>query len=186
MNVSLVTGGLLGQGFVLGGFVNSGAVASPQFFEQALVAQLSSITALAAILGTQADGNQSAIFKAGSIPQTWQYSGSNPGGPALSYSVPTKPKPSVLMGSDGTARARVQIDVFAFSEAPIKMALAAIFNSIAAVPPATWGDGSCVIVSVVHQDDSDSDEAPAPGSTQVLYHSFSEYLIVYRLAAGGG
>ena len=155
--------------------------AQVQFFEQALASKLASITVLTAILGTQADETQPAIFKTG-VPQTWQYSS---GGAALSWFIPTKPKGQTLVGSDGTATANVQIDVWSFDAADPKRAMAAIFNAINGVP-GTWGDGSCTVVSVVHKGDSDMDEQPRAGSDQWLYRTMSEYRIMYRLSAGGG
>lgn len=161
-------------------FITSGTN-QPQFFEQALVAQLSGITALTSILGVQADGTQTAIFKT-AIPMTYDF-GAN--GPALTYMVPTKPKGQVLAGGDSTARARIQLDVWAYSVAAPKQAMAAIYDAINGVP-GTWGDGSCVIMSVVHQGDTDSDESPKAGTDQWLYHSLSEYMVQYRLSLGGG
>jgi hypothetical protein len=151
-----------------------------QWFEQALVAELQSIPALTSILGTQAGGSP-AIFKTGP-PQTWQYSTN---GTCLSYTIPTKPKGQVLTGSDGTATARVQLDLWSFTQSDVKMAMQAIFNDING-PFQTWGNGTCVIVSSVHQADNDADEAPQTGSDQWLYHSFSEYQVMYRLSTGGG
>jgi len=152
-----------------------------QLFEQALVAELSGIAALTAILGVQADGTQPAIFKSG-VPEKWQYSTS---GAALTYFVPAKPKGQVLVSGDGTAAARVQFDVWSFTGSDTKEAVAAIYDAINGVP-GVWGDGSCTIMSVVHQGDSDMDEPPKAGSDQWLYRTTSEYRIQYRLSAGGG
>ncbi len=143
-----------------------------QVFEQALVARLQATTALTAIVG-------SAIYKT-FVPQTHVFDAS---GPACTYSVPTKPMGHVLTGSDGTATARVQIDMWAYSESVVKAGLEAIRNAIdGAGLPQTWGDGSVVIMSCIQQDDTDADEAPEAGSDQVVYHSLTEYSVKYRVS----
>jgi hypothetical protein len=181
LNVCIVANGLLSQGFVLGGIVGGSGAPTVQLFEQALVAELNSISALTSILGTIRGGTTPGIFKTG-YPQTYDLETS---GPALTYSVPTKPKGQVLAGSNATATARVQLDIWAYSESAVKQAMAAIYSAING-PPGTWGNGTCIIMAVVHQGDTDSDEPPKAGSDQWLYHSFSEYMVQYRLTAGGG
>ncbi len=143
-----------------------------QYFEQALVARLQATTALTAIVG-------GAIYKT-FVPQTHLYDAN---GPACSYSVPTKPMGHVLTGSDGTATARVQVDMRGYSEPAVKQGLEAIRQAIdGASFPQTWGDGSVIIMSSIQQDDTDADEAPEAGSDQVVYHSLTEYAIKYRVS----
>ena len=142
-----------------------------QYFEQALDAQLNATTALTAIVGT-------AIWNSG-IPQTWDL-GAN--GPALTFSVPTKPFGHVLMGSDGTATARVQFDAWSYSYGTSKTIIEAIRQMIDGIPVNPWGDGTCQIISVVQQDDIDASEKPEAGSDQWLYHIISEYNIKYRVS----
>ena len=151
-----------------------------QYFEQALVAKLQSITTLTTIVGKNSSG-QPAMFKAIN-PQTYDF-GAN--GPALTYSVPTKSKGQVIAGGDSTANARIQLDIWAYTQSAVKQSLKAIYDSINGVP-GVWGDGSCVIMAVVHQNDTDADEPPKAGTDQVLYHSLSEYMVQYRLASGVG
>ncbi len=140
-----------------------------QFFEQAFDAKLNAITALTDIVGT-------AIYVS-SLPQTHDLGAD---GPAVSYFVPTKPRGHVLTGSDGTATARVQVDAWAYDEGDVKQSLEAIRKSIDGIP-GIWGDGTCTIVSVVSQGDLDADEPPKSGSDQWLYHSLSEYMVMYRV-----
>jgi hypothetical protein len=142
-----------------------------QLFEQALEAQLMAIPELMALLGTQ------AIVKTG-IPQTWDLGVK---GPVLTYMIVSKPRGQVLGGASGVAVARVQLDAWAYTVAAPKLILEAIFNGLNGVP-GVWGDGSCVILSVVQADESDLDEPPKAGSDQWTYHSFCEYMIKYRVA----
>lgn len=141
-----------------------------QYFEQALVAELQSIYELVEIVGN-------AIYVA-AVPQTWDF-GRN--GPALTFIVPTKDRGHVLTGSDGTATARVQIDMWGYSEAAVKTGIEAVRNGIDGTP-GTWGDGTCQIISVVQQEDTDMDEPPKAGSDQVLYRTMSEYVVRYRVS----
>lgn len=152
-----------------GGPLYRGATVA-QFFEEALLARLQAIPKLTALVGT-------GMFKTG-LPQTHDLGKS---GPALSYSIPTKPYGHVLTGSDGTATARVQIDAWSYSESSVKHILEAIRNGIDGLP-GVWGNGTCQIMSVVQQDDIDADEPPKAGSDQWLYHSLTEYSVKYRVA----
>lgn len=146
-----------------------------QFFEQALAAKLASIPEVTALLGTQSGGGP-AIFS-GIVPQTWLYDN----GAALTYLVPTKPRGHVLTGSDGTAIPRVQLEASSYSYGLSKRIVEAIWNAIDGVPGA-WGDGTCVIMSVVHQDDTDLPSTPKAGSDQPIFSVISEYNIKYRVA----
>ncbi len=132
-------------------------------------AKLLSIADLTAIVG-------SSIYTQ-ALPQTHDLGAD---GPALCYSVPTKPRGHVLTGSDGTATARVQLDAWGYTESDVKLSLEAIRNSIDGIP-GVWGDGSCVIVWVVSQGDIDADESPQAGSDQWLYHTITEYAVMYRV-----
>jgi len=142
-----------------------------QLFEQALAAKLNAVTALTAIVG-------SAIY-VGHIPETHQLDAS---GPALTYMVPGKPRGHVLMGSDGTATARVQLDAWSYGYGISKQILEAIRQSIDGIPVNPWGNGTCIIVSVVQQTDIDQSEPPADGSDKWIYHLISEYQIKYRVS----
>jgi hypothetical protein len=143
-----------------------------QTFEQALVAKLNTITALTGIVGN-------AIYKT-FVPQTYLF---DRNGPALTYSIISKPYGHMLTGSDGTATARVQIDVWAFSAIAVKQGIEAVRNMLdGAGLDQQWGDGSVVIMSCIQQDDVDLDEAPEAGSDQVTYHSLTEYSVKYRVS----
>lgn len=146
-----------------------------QLFEQAFVAKLNSIAELTAIIGTWQAGP--AIFY-NSVPQTYDY-GVN--GAALTYLVPTKVRGHVLTGSDGTATPRVQVNIQGYVYATVKLAIEALWNGIDG-PPGQWGDGSCVIMSVVQQDDADMPSIPKAGTDQYLYDVMQEYNIKYRVA----
>ncbi len=152
---------------------------SAQLFEQALVAKLNSIAELTALLGT--DSGSPAIFTQ-AVPQTHNL-GAN--GPALSYTVPTKPFGNVLTGSDGTATARVQIDAWSYTYSTSKAIIGAIRLAMA-VPSGTWGDGSCVIMSVVVPDSLDLPEQPRAGSDQWIYHVVQELHVKYRVPLPSG
>ncbi len=141
-----------------------------QFFEQALAAKLASIPSLTAIIGTS--------LYTQSLPQTHDLGAQ---GPAVSYAIPTKPRGHVLTGSDGTATARVQVDAWSYSYGTSKAIIEAVWNAIDG-PPGTWGDGTCLIMSVVQQDDIDASEKPEAGSDQWLYHLIQEYNVKYRVA----
>jgi hypothetical protein len=171
---SLNISGLSWFALVTGGLFTLSTPVIGQLFEQALVAKLRSLTALTSIIG-------SALFKTG-IPQTEQWDfGVN--GPALTYSVPTKPYGHVLTGSDGTATARVQIDMWGYNEGEVKTAIEIIRQNIdGSGLGQTWGNGSVIIMGCIQQDDTDADEPPKAGSDQWLYHSLTEYSIKYRLS----
>jgi hypothetical protein len=146
-----------------------------QYFEQALDAKLNAIPELVAIVG-------SAIY-VGAIPQTHDLTTN---GPALTYFVPTKPRGHVLTGSDGTATARVQFDAWCIDTASgpgvgtTKKIVETIRNAIDGIP-GVWGNGGCVIVSVVSQGDSDADEEPKTGTDEWLRHVIAEYSVKYRV-----
>ena len=145
----------------------------PQQFEQALVAKLATLGDLTAIVGT-------SIFKS-FVPQTHDLQRN---GPALTYMLPTKVQGHSLVGSNGTAVARVQMDMWGLGDSQqgaVKFGIEAIRSEMDG-PPTVWGDGSCVIMSVVQQTDGDLDEEPEAGSDQVLYHSMTEYAVKYRVS----
>ncbi len=147
------------------------ATANPnnQFFEQALEAKLLSISALAAFC------SDSIYTQA--LPQTHDL---RKDGPAITYSVPTKPRGHVLAGSDGTATARVQIDMWSYSYGISKQMAEVIWNALDGVPQ-TWGNGTCQIFGIVQQDDIDASEPPKAGTDQWLYHQIQEYSVKYRV-----
>ena len=141
-----------------------------QTFRQALNAKLASITELTTIVG-------SAIYP-GAVPQTHDYGAD---GPALTFELPSDARGHVLTGSDGTSAAHVKLTSYAYSKAVTDQMALAIWNAIDG-PPGTWGDGTCKIMSVSHQEDSDNDEQPKAATDQWLYIIESEYLIRYRVA----
>jgi len=147
-----------------------------QIFEQALVAKFNAITELTALLGTWRTAP--AIFY-NSVPQTYDY-GAN--GVALTYLIPTKPRGHVLTGSDGTATPRVQVNIQGYAYVTIKQAIEALWNGIDGPPNTAWGDGTCIIMSVVQQDDADMPAKPMAGTDQWLYDVMQEYNIKYRVA----
>ena len=142
-----------------------------QIFEEALISKLNANAALTALVG-------SSIYIA-ALPQTHDLGAQ---GPALTYVVPAKPRGHVLVGADGTATARIQLDAWSYSEAACKAILEAIRTNIDGDSLSNvWGDGSVIIMSCIQQDDIDLDEAPEAGTDQVLYHSVSEYSVKYRV-----
>jgi hypothetical protein len=152
----------------------AGPVSAPvviQQFEQALVARLLAIPELTAYIGT-------AIYKT-FVPQTHDY-GAN--GPALTYTIPTKPRGHVLGGGDGTATARVQIDAWGYGESTTKLIIQAIGNGIDTAGWSNiWGNGSVIIITCIQQDDTDLDEEPKAGTDQVLYHTVTEFSVKFRI-----
>ena len=142
-----------------------------QTIEQAFLARLNAITELTTLLGAN------GLFKS-YVPRTWDFSAK---GAALTYKVPTKARGHALTGSDGTSVATIQIDVYGYTESVVKLAIEAAWNGIDG-PPGTWGDGTCVIVSVVQQEGGDMDEPPVAKTDQVLYHEMDNYRIMYRVS----
>ncbi len=149
-----------------------------QLFEQALVARLLAIPEITDIVGTD-------IF-VGAIPQTYDLGAL---GPALTYFVPTKPRGHDLAGSDGTATAQVQIDAWATPSplypdavSDVKAITEAVFNGLNGKPVETsWGDGTCLIMSAVQQNEMDADEPPMGGGDKPVYRTMVEYGIKYRV-----
>ncbi len=155
-----------------GSFWGGTAVVVTQLFEEALLARLLAITEITDIVGT-------AIY-VGAIPQTYDLGAA---GPALTYSVPTKPRGHDLGGSDGTAVARIQLDAWSYSQSTVRTLIDAIDNGIGGKPVETsWGNGTCRIVSVVHQNELDADEPPSVGSDRPVFHTLAEYQVRYRVS----
>ncbi len=140
-----------------------------QFFEQALLAKILSITPVTALIG-------SAAYKT-SIPQTHDLGAD---GPALTYTISTKTYGHVLTGSDGTSVARVKLTAVAYGYGTVKQIVEAAWSAVDIVPT-VWGDGSCEIIGVVQQDDSDDSSPPKAGSDQWVYRVNSEYDVKYRV-----
>jgi hypothetical protein len=141
-------------------------------FREALVAKLNSITALADIVGT-------SIYP-DVIPQTHDLGAQ---GPALTYTVVTMPRGQVMGGLDGTANARVQLSAWSYGKgisASIQLAIVGVLNEVPVANP--WGDGTCVIKSVTHQDESDQTEKAKDGSDKWIYQIISEWQINSYLA----
>jgi len=142
-----------------------------QYFEQALAAKLNAMSALVALLGT------GGIFSQG-FPQTWQLDAN---GPALAYTVPDKPMGHVLVGSDGTALANVTFNVRSYNYGISKQIVEAIANELDGIP-GVWGDGTCIITSVVQQNETDEFIPPGGGSDKWIYHIDAEYAVRYRVS----
>lgn len=141
---------------------------SQQTFRQALTAKLESVSELTAIVGT-------AIYP-GAIPEDHDLGRD---GPALTYTIPGSPRGHHLGGADGTSLARVKIDVWGYTFSEVDAATLAWWNAIDGLP-GQWGDGSCVIMSISHQDEQDLHQPPKAGSDQWTYHIQSEYAVKFR------
>lgn len=141
-----------------------------QTFRQALVAQLNAIPEITAIVG-------SSIYPF-SVPETHDLSRN---GPALTYIVDSNPRGQLLQQADGLSMARVTFRVWSYFLSQSDQVTNALFNAING-PPGAWGDGTCSIVSVTQQDESDEDIPPKTGTDQWIYAIDSEYLIKYRVA----
>ena len=149
-----------------------------QLIEQALVARIKAIPEVVALLGTATGSTSPAIFKSG-VPQTYDY-GVN--GPALTYSFPDKPMGHVLTGSDGTAAGTAELVVSSYSYGTSKVIIEKLFNGLDGPPVETsWGDGSCEIITVTSQGDSDIPIPPKAGTDQWIYAIMTMYRIQYRV-----
>lgn len=142
-----------------------------QSFRQTLVAKLTSISDLTAIVGA-------AIF-ADALPQTHDL-GRN--GPALTFTIVSYPRGMVMGGLDGTGTPRIQFSAWAYSKASSDAITLVLLGSLTVVPPANpWGDGTITILSCTHQDESDQSEPPPEGGDQWIYQIVSEYQVKHRL-----
>jgi hypothetical protein len=140
-------------------------------FREALLAKLQSIPAVRALVGV-------AIYP-GALPETHDL---DRDGPALSYTVATLPRNHHLMGSDGTATARVQISAWAERESDADALALAIVDAIDGVyNDPTWGDGSIVVRSCLQEDEADEPEAPRAGRDQWLRHVPNVYSIKHTV-----
>ncbi len=151
------------------GASSSGAPTASQFFEQALVSKLLSLSPVSDFIG-------SALFKT-AIPQTRDLGAV---GPCLTYEIPNKPFGHVLTGSDGTAKATAKISAWSYNYGTSKQLIEAVWSGLDGVPT-TWGDGSCEIISVVQQDDDDEPIRPQAGSDQWIYRVNQTYQVMYRV-----
>ncbi len=147
---------------------SSGSAAITQFFEQALVAKLLSLSSLTPFAGA-------SVYKT-ALPQTHDLGAH---GPAVVYTS-DKDYGHVLAGSDGTSVARVVLSAFSYNYGIAKQITEVMWSGIDGVP-ATWGNGSCEIIGVVQQDDSDNASQPKAGSDQWMYRVDSEYSVKYRV-----
>jgi hypothetical protein len=146
-----------------------------QTFRQTLVSKLQSISGLTALVG-------GAIY-VDTIPQTHDLGAQ---GPALTYTIPTMPRGQVLFGLDGTAMARVQLSAWSYTKAvsdAITLAILPVLNAVPIQNP--WGDGSIIIRSVTHADETDITEKAPGGSDRYIYQIASEYNISYFIGYGG-
>lgn len=164
----LILQGLGGPMIVCQGYGDSGPTPGAQTFRQALVSKVDAIPELVAIVGN-------AIYP-GSIPQTHDLGRD---GPALTYTILTNPRGHVLSGADGTATARVQFSAWAYQLSDADGTTLAVWNALDGIPDA-WGNGTCRILSVTHQDEQDNHSPPRTGRDQWLYRIDSEYAVKYR------
>ena len=147
----------------------STGVGVTQTFRQALYAKLASISEVSAIVG-------SAIYP-GWLPQTHDLARD---GPALTYEIPTDPHGQVLGGSDGTSSAHVKLRGWSYDLSETDPLMLALFNALNGAP-GEWGNGTCAIMSVTHQDSSDEDVPPRAGTDLWQPTIVDEYLIRYRI-----
>lgn len=147
--------------------LEGGAVVA-QTFRQALVAKLGSIPELTAIVG-------SSIYPT-AIPEDHDLGDD---GPALVYTIVTNPRGHVLTGADGTSAAKVRFEATSYQFSAADSITLALWNAIDGEPD-SWGDGSCVITSVSHQDEQDLHTPPKAGTDQWTYRIVSDYLIRHR------
>jgi hypothetical protein len=164
--MTIVVNGFLGPLLITGGYGSSAAVAQP--FRVALISRLGAIPGLTAIVGT-------SIYP-GQLPEAHDL---GIAGPALCYTIPTNPRGQVLSGADGTSIARVKFDAWAYLLSDVDGVTTALWNALDGVPGA-WGDGTCTILSVTHQDEEDDHSPPQAGSDQWTYHIASTYSVKYR------
>lgn len=153
---------------ILGGAATTSPAPTAQSFRVALIAKLESITELTAIVG-------SAIYP-GQLPETHDL---GTAGPALTYRVPSNPRGHVLTGSDGTAKARVTFDAWAYDLSDADAITSALWNDLDGVPN-TWGNGTCDVIACTQQDESDEHLPPKAGSDEWVYHITSQYDVKYR------
>lgn len=139
-----------------------------QTFREALVAKLGAIPELLAVV-------DQAVFP-GAIPEDHDLGRD---GPALVYSIPSNPRGQVLMGSDGTSSARLRFEAHAYLLSAADRATIAVWNALDG-EPGGWGNGTCQILSVTHQDEQDQHIPPRAGSDQWIYRIVSDYLVRYR------
>jgi hypothetical protein len=139
-------------------------------FREALVAKLASITGLTAIVG-------SAIYP-GALPQTHDLGRD---GPALTYLIVSNPRGELIAQLEGTSSPRVQLSGWSYSLASAVGIVEALVAGLRKMPVGTWGDGTCIIMSVSHQDETDQPEEPQAGSDQWTYQIVSEYQVKYRV-----
>jgi hypothetical protein len=137
-------------------------------FRVALIAKLGSIPEVAAIVG-------SAIYP-GQLPETHDLGRD---GPALTYTITSNPRGHILTGSDGTSTARVRLDAWGYQLAQVDAITTAAWNALDGLTD-TWGNGTCVIMSVSQGDESDQHSAPRAGSDQWTYRITTDYRVRYR------
>lgn len=168
----LILQGLGGPMIVCQGYGASGPGPQAQTFRQALVAKVRGIPELLALVGN-------AVYP-DVIPQTHDL-GAN--GPALTYTIVTYPRGQVLSGLDGTGNARVQFSAWSYQKSQSDQIALALLSALSVVPVANpWGNGSIVIKSVTHQDESDQTEKAKDGSDRYIYQIINEYQINHYLA----
>ncbi len=138
-------------------------------FRQTLLAKLTSLSALTAIVGER-------IYP-GVLPGTLDLGRD---GPALSIMIATYPRGHVLAGCDGTASARVILTAWSYRQSDADDATLAIWEAIDGVPANPWGDGTIEIMSCTQQDENEEQDAPKAGTDQWSYRIMTEYLIKHR------
>lgn len=156
--------------YFLGNLRMGGGGSGPtaQTFREALVAKLGSIAALTAIVGE-------SIYPT-AIPEGHDLGDD---GPALTYAIPSNPRGHVLTGSDGTSAAKVRFEATAYLFSDADRITLALWDALDGEPD-SWGDGTCAIKSVSHQDEQDLHQPPRAGSDQWIYRIVSDYRVEYR------
>lgn len=164
-NMTIIVNGFLGPLLLTGGYAGGSAT---QTFRAALTSKLGSIPELTAIVG-------SAIYPS-ALPETHDLSRD---GPAVTYTITAGPRGHVLGGADGTATAHVELSSWSYLESQADAIALAIWNALDGIP-GKWGNGTCVILAVAHDDEIDLAEPPKAGSDQWVYRMSSPYIVRYR------
>lgn len=140
-------------------------------FRQNLYAKLNSITEITSIVNT-------AIYP-DVLPETHQL---DRDGPALTYNITSLPRNHNIVGSDGTATARVQLSAWALQVSSSDAITLALFNALdGLVNDSSWGDGSITVRSCLQQEETDITEPFEAGTDQWIYQIASDYEIKHTV-----
>lgn len=151
-------------------FPSAGSSGS-QTFRQALYSKLASISELTAIVGP-------AIYP-GALPETHDLGRD---GPALTFTVASRPANHQLTGSDGTATASVQLSAWSYQELQSEQIALVLFNALdGLVNDNSWGNGTVLVRSCLQDDEIDMPADPKAGSDQWIYQVPSIYKIKHTV-----